>query len=74
MLRLTQEIERSGLSRFMVGVRAGISPRKIEAIEQGGRYYFTEIDRLGRYFGVKGPELLEEVEDDGREQNRGEIN
>jgi hypothetical protein len=70
MLRLTQEIERSGLSRFMVGVRSGLSPRRIEAIEQGGRYYFTEIDRLGRYFGVKGQELLEEVIQDGTRQNR----
>jgi hypothetical protein len=70
MLRLTQEIERSGLSRFMVGVRAGMSPRRIEAIEQGGRYYYTEIDRLGRYFGMNGQELLREVEASGK-PNRG---
>jgi transcriptional regulator with XRE-family HTH domain len=66
MLRLTQEIERSGLSRFMVAVRSGLSPRRIEAIEQGGRYHYAEIDRLGQYFGMNGQELLREVETSGK--------
>jgi hypothetical protein len=74
MLEITKRINDSGMSRFKVGLLAGISPKRIEAIEDGGRYHFSEIDRLGTFFKVNGQELMKEVEMDGREQNRCKVN
>jgi hypothetical protein len=61
LLELTKRINDSGLSRFKVGLFAGISPARIETIERGGRYHYSEIDRLGKYFKVNGQELMKEV-------------
>jgi hypothetical protein len=74
LLELTKRINDSGLSRFKVGLFAGVSPRRIEAIERGERHHYSEIDRLGKYFGTNGQELVKEVEVDGREQNCCKIN
>lgn len=65
MLELTKRINDSGLRRFWVGLYAGVSPTRIEAIEHGGRYHFSEIDRLSKFFNVNGYELLREVEENG---------
>jgi transcriptional regulator with XRE-family HTH domain len=71
MLELTKRINDSGLSRFKVALFAGISPTRIEAIERGDRYHYSEIDRLGKYFGINGQELVKEVEVDGLERFEG---
>jgi hypothetical protein len=66
MLELTKRINDSGMSRFKVGLFAGISPKRIEAIEQGGRYHYSEIDRLSKYFKVNGQELVKEADECGK--------
>jgi hypothetical protein len=69
MLRLTWEIERSGLSRFKIGLRAGMSPQRVEELEAGRTPYYTESDRLGRFFRMNGYQLFEEVTDDAAREN-----
>jgi transcriptional regulator with XRE-family HTH domain len=62
MLELTKRINDSGLSRFKVALFAGISPRRIEAIERGERYHYSELARLGTYFEINEQELMKEVD------------
>jgi ribosome-binding protein aMBF1 (putative translation factor) len=71
MLRLTQEINSRGMSRFMFSVCVGIKPDRIAELESGVRPYHSEVSRLGAFLGTHGLKLFEEVEDDELERNQG---
>jgi hypothetical protein len=71
MLRLTQEINSRGMSRFMFSMCVGIKPERIAELESGVPPYHSEVSRLGAFLGTHGLKLFEEVKNDGSKQNCG---